>query len=122
MAVPTPDAARSWLRTLTEEPHVAGTEADHKTALFVRDKLREWGWQVEIAEYEVLLNYPFQNGITTISRLREQAPGLPIVMLTGFLDAQTIEQCTELGGVELLRKPFLFRELSKAVKVALKRG
>ena len=56
--MPTPDAARSWLRTLTEEPHVAGTPADHKTAVFVRDKLREWGWQAEIAEYEVLLNYP----------------------------------------------------------------
>jgi CheY-like chemotaxis protein len=68
------------------------------------------------------LKMPRMNGIATISRLREQAPGLPIVMLTGYLTAQTIEQCTELGGVELLRKPFLFRELSKAVKVALKRG
>lgn len=68
------------------------------------------------------LKMPRIDGIATISRLREQAPGLPIVMLTGFLDSQTIEKCTELGGVELLRKPFLFRELSKAVKVALKRG
>ena len=58
LAVPTPEKARSWLRTLTEEPHVAGTPADHKTALFVRDKLREWGWKADLAEYEVLLNYP----------------------------------------------------------------
>jgi CheY-like chemotaxis protein len=68
------------------------------------------------------LKMPRMNGITTISRLREQAPGLPIVMLTGYLEPQIIAQCTELGGVEMLRKPFLFRELSKAVKVALKRG
>ena len=33
-----------WLRVLTAEPHVAGTPADYKTAVFVRDKLREWGW------------------------------------------------------------------------------
>jgi N-acetylated-alpha-linked acidic dipeptidase len=58
LSVPTPERARAWLHALTEEPHVAGTEADHKTALFVRDKLREWGWQAELAEYEVLLNYP----------------------------------------------------------------
>ncbi|MEJ7640204.1 MAG: M28 family metallopeptidase, partial [Singulisphaera sp.] len=58
LAVPTPEKARSWLRTLTEEPHVAGTPADHKTALFVRDKLRQWGWKADLAEYEVLLNYP----------------------------------------------------------------
>lgn len=58
LAIPTPEKAGSWLRTLTEEPHVAGTEADRKTALFVRDKLREWGWTADLAEYEVLLNYP----------------------------------------------------------------
>src|SRR5262245_46313666 len=42
VAVPTPENARKWLKALTEEPHVAGTQADHKTAVFVRDLLREW--------------------------------------------------------------------------------
>jgi N-acetylated-alpha-linked acidic dipeptidase len=64
LAVPTPGNARAWLRTLTEEPHVAGTPADHKTALFVRDKLRQWGWKTEIVEYEVLLNYPAEVSLT----------------------------------------------------------
>ena len=58
LAVPTPENARSWLRVLTAEPHVAGTPADYKTAVFVRDKLREWGWKAELEELEVLLNYP----------------------------------------------------------------
>ncbi len=58
LAVPTPENARSWVRTLTAEPHVAGTPADYKTAVFVRDKLREWGWKAELEELEVLLNYP----------------------------------------------------------------
>jgi N-acetylated-alpha-linked acidic dipeptidase len=58
LTVPSPEKARTWLRTLTEEPHVAGTPADYKTAIFVRDKLREWGWTADLAEYEVLLNYP----------------------------------------------------------------
>ena len=56
--MPTPENARSWLRTLTAEPHVAGTHADFKTAVFVRDKLREWGWKADLEEQEVLLNYP----------------------------------------------------------------
>jgi N-acetylated-alpha-linked acidic dipeptidase len=43
---------------LTEEPHVAGTPADLKTAEFVRDKLKSWGWSAELVEYDVLLNYP----------------------------------------------------------------
>jgi N-acetylated-alpha-linked acidic dipeptidase len=58
LAVPTPENARALLGALTREPHVAGTPADYKTAVFVRDKLREWGWKAEIAELEVLLNYP----------------------------------------------------------------
>ena len=58
LGVPTPDAARAWLRSITEEPHVAGTLADYKTAVDVRDKLKSWGWQAELAEYEVLINYP----------------------------------------------------------------
>ncbi|HEY6176157.1 MAG TPA: response regulator [Kofleriaceae bacterium] len=67
------------------------------------------------------LKMPKMNGIATISRLREQDPGLPVVVLTGYLGPQTIEECEQLGGVEVVRKPFLFRELSKAVKVALRR-
>src|SRR5262249_28756067 len=47
-----------WLRILTAEPHVAGTHEDYKTAVFVRDKLHEWGWKSDIEEMEVLLNYP----------------------------------------------------------------
>ena len=58
LGVPTPDAARAWLRSITEEPHVAGTPADYRTAIDVRDKLRSWGWTAELAEFEVLLNYP----------------------------------------------------------------
>ncbi len=58
LTVPTPDNARRWLRILTAEPHVAGTPADYKTAVFVRDKLREWGWKADLAEMQVLLNYP----------------------------------------------------------------
>src|SRR4051812_20837248 len=73
LAVPTPERARAWLRTLTEEPHVAGTPADEKTASFVRDRLREWGWQAELAEYQVLLNYPRETPILEIVRPEPQA-------------------------------------------------
>ena len=58
LSVPTSVDARNLLRVLTAEPHVAGTPADYRTAVFVRDKLREWGWKADIAEQEVLLNYP----------------------------------------------------------------
>ncbi len=84
MGVPTPDAARTWLRALTEEPHVAGTPADYKTAVDVRDKLRSWGWQADLAEYEVLLNYPTQ------LRLRDRPPQVKPLKTTE--DAVTVDK------------------------------
>jgi CheY-like chemotaxis protein len=65
---------------------------------------------------------PGMNGITTINRLRERDPELPVIVITGYLAPDTIEQCAELGGVELLRKPFVFQDLSNAVKTALRRA
>lgn len=83
LAVPSPENARRWLRTLTAEPHVAGTEADHKTAVFVRDKLREWGWKAELVELKVLLNYPNTSRFSGLSidgakqGLRIDEPAIP---------------------------------------------
>ena len=48
--VPQPSRARQWLHALTEEPHVAGTAQDYKTAIYVRDQLLEMGFSVEISE------------------------------------------------------------------------
>lgn len=77
LAVPTPERARAWLRTLTEEPHVAGTPADRRTAEFVRDRLREWGWEAELAEYEVLLNYPDPASVH-LEIVRPEPQSLPV--------------------------------------------
>ena len=71
LSVPTPDAARAWLRALTEEPHVAGTPADYKTAVDVREKLRSWGWTADLVEYEVLLNYPTGAALEIVRPNRE---------------------------------------------------
>ncbi|HEX8632834.1 MAG TPA: M28 family metallopeptidase [Pyrinomonadaceae bacterium] len=57
-AVPLPAAAREHLRTLTREPHVAGTPEDYRTAVYVRDQLRKFGISAELKEYQVLLPYP----------------------------------------------------------------
>src|SRR4051794_12528431 len=54
-AVPRPDSAREHLRQLTKEAHVAGTPEDYQTALYVRDRLREYGIPAELKEYQVLL-------------------------------------------------------------------
>jgi N-acetylated-alpha-linked acidic dipeptidase len=63
---------------LTAAPHVAGTPADFKTAVFVRDKLREWGWNAELQELEVLLNYPRDGAPPQLSIVRPAAKTLSL--------------------------------------------
>lgn len=68
------------------------------------------------------IKMPGLDGISTITRLRQRAPALPAIVLTGYLSPDTIEQCSELGGVQMIRKPFAFSELSSLVASSLKRG
>src|SRR5215470_16769301 len=48
------------------------------------------------------IRMPGMDGITTITRLREQDPRLPVVVLTGHLTDTTVEPCDQLGGINVL--------------------
>ncbi len=58
LAVPDAALAGQHLKTLTAEPHIAGSEEDHKTALYVAEKFKAAGLDTQIVEYKVLLNLP----------------------------------------------------------------
>lgn len=58
-ALPEPQNCKKYLRHLTEEPHMAGSQENYQLALYVRDKFKEFGLdEVELVEYRVLLSYP----------------------------------------------------------------
>jgi N-acetylated-alpha-linked acidic dipeptidase len=58
LQTPAPQAIREKLRKLTEEPHVAGTANDRAVVDYIKSQLDKAGFKTEIAQYEVLLNYP----------------------------------------------------------------
>jgi len=47
-----------WLRRLSAKPHHAGSAAGKENAEFIASLLESWGYDVEIAEYEILLPTP----------------------------------------------------------------
>jgi N-acetylated-alpha-linked acidic dipeptidase len=55
-----PDAAHaeSNLRHITSEPHMAGTEANHRLAEWLRDQYRSFGFDAEIVSYSVWMPQP----------------------------------------------------------------
>jgi N-acetylated-alpha-linked acidic dipeptidase len=81
-AIPKPESAREHLRQLTKEPHVAGTQEDYQTAVYVRDRMREYGINAELKEYRVLLPYPKTPTVLELvaprrERLRLQEAAIP---------------------------------------------
>ena len=47
-----------WLRLLSTMPHHAGSMAGKENAAFIAELLESWGFDVEIAEYQILLPTP----------------------------------------------------------------
>ena len=58
LAVPSAKLAGEELKTLTAEPHIAGSPEDRKTAEYVAAKFRAAGLETEIVPYRVLMNRP----------------------------------------------------------------
>src|ERR1044072_8076126 len=71
-AIPSPASARGNLRRLAAEPHVAGTKEDYDTAIYVRDQMRSYGLNAELAEYQVWLNYPKTDPIVELVSPRRE--------------------------------------------------
>ena len=69
---PTPANARKWLEALTAEPHVAGTPAEKKVAEYVRDRMTEFGLEVEMVSYNVFLNHPKKVSLTMTAPTRQE--------------------------------------------------
>jgi len=51
-----PAELRDWMKNLASAPNQVGSPHDKANAEFVRDLFRQWGWQAQIEEFEVL--YP----------------------------------------------------------------
>lgn len=62
---------------------------------------------------------PGMSGVETVTRIREMAPDLPVIVVTGYLTPSSMEQCLALGKVTFIRKPFEFETLTAAVQAAI---
>src|SRR5579863_3791160 len=56
--IPDPARTESDLRHLTAEPHLAGTEASHRVAEWLRDQYRSFGFDAQIVTYSAWMPLP----------------------------------------------------------------
>jgi CheY-like chemotaxis protein len=57
------------------------------------------------------VNMPMVDGIKTLKHIKDTTPNVPVVMLSGINDSETLAQCMALGCSDYLSKPFNVCEL-----------
>ncbi len=62
------------------------------------------------------LSMPGMSGIETFERLKAIAPGVRVLLTSGFAESESMKRAMEMGVAGLLRKPFSAMELSAAMK------
>lgn len=69
------------------------------------------GWHLLDSELDgigcVLSDYqmPQMSGLDLLAALRERAPGLPVIIMTGYASQDVAEKAARLGAVGFLEKP-----------------
>src|SRR5271168_5081434 len=91
-AIPDPARAESDLRHITSEPHMAGTEASHRVAEWLRDQYRSYGFDAEIVSYSVWLPQPREVTLELTKPVNQKlaSPEQPIDVDKSTLDKRVI--------------------------------
>ena len=56
--LPKPENLREYMRTISEEPHHAGSPGSRRVAEYVLGKFKSWGLEAAIEEHEALMPFP----------------------------------------------------------------
>jgi two-component system, NtrC family, response regulator AtoC len=65
------------------------------------------------------INLPDASGTSTLDRLRQVRPNVPIVMLTANADEQLARETLKHGAFDYVMKPFNLDHLTRVLEAAL---
>ena len=104
---------REYLETLAaRQGYGVYSAEDGESALAELDQVRP-----DVITLDAVL--PGIDGLETLRRLKQRAPEIPVIMLSGHGQARTIVEAMRLGAADFLRKPFEVEELELAFSRAL---
>jgi two-component system, NtrC family, response regulator AtoC len=104
------EAVRTFLAHLLElRGYAVDTADDGRSAL----ALLEGGAAPDVVLLDVMM--PGQDGLATLARIREEHPGVSVVMLSVVGKTATIVEAMRLGAADYLNKPFEEAELETAL-------
>lgn len=81
------------------------------------DKLRRQPYDFQLVLLD--LTMPFMDGEETFQRLREIRPDLPVILETGFIHQEKLQELFTVGLAGFLRKPVAPNEIVATVRSTL---
>src|SRR5262245_31544309 len=66
-AIPSADNMREYMRTISEDPHHAGSPGSRKVAEYILGKFKSWGLNASIEEFNALMPYPLERTLQLIA-------------------------------------------------------
>ena len=66
-AVPKPDNAREYMRTITAHPHHAGSPASRAVAEYILGQFKSWGLDASIESFEAMMPYPTERLVEMVA-------------------------------------------------------
>lgn len=70
--------------------------------------------QIDLLILDVLL--PGMNGLDILKQVRNQYPGMEVIMVSGHGDMDTVIHAMRLGAIDYLRKPFRLVDIRMAIE------
>jgi DNA-binding NtrC family response regulator len=59
---------------------------------------------------------PGMSGVEVLRRIRDEWPGLPVVLVTGYPNVDDIDEARRLGIADVIEKPMILRNLADALE------
>jgi two-component system, NtrC family, nitrogen regulation response regulator GlnG len=104
----------SLQRALGRDGHSVSVAASAEQALVLLNRQRR-----DVLILDVRL--PGMDGLTALTRIRQMAPDLPVIVVTAFGDLPTAVRAVEGGAFDYLAKPFDLQQAIECVNRALQR-
>ena len=65
-SLPSPENLRDYMKTITAEPHHAGSAGSRKVAEYILAKFKSWGLNANIEQFEALMPYPTERVVELV--------------------------------------------------------
>lgn len=109
------EICKFFQRILREEGYEIFTATNGKSGIVLFRKLEG----IKLVFLDIKM--PKVDGITTLKRIKKISKDIPVVMMTGYGDLNTVKSAMKFGAIEYVTKPFNINSIKSIINEVLKK-